>query len=260
MAQTTTERVLEVKHWNDTLFTIKTTRSPTFRFESGQFVMMGLEVPEQPRPVLRAYSVASAHYDEYLEFFSIKVQDGALTSRLQHVKVDDSILVGNRATGTLTLSNLLPGRTLWLLSTGTGLAPFLSIVKDPDAYERFDRIVLVHSVRYREDLAYKEYLETEVCSHEAVGDDARTKLRYYPTVTREAFVNNGRITQLIESGKLFEDNQCGPFSKETDRIMICGNTEMLEQLTNYFEGIGFSHGNSGERGHFLTERAFAPAR
>ncbi len=260
MAQTTTERVLEVKHWNDTLFTIKTTRSPTFRFESGQFVMMGMEIPEQPRPVLRAYSVASAYYDEYLEFFSIKVQEGALTSRLQHVGVGDSILVGNRATGTLTLPNLLPGKVLWLLSTGTGLAPFLSVVKDPDAYERFEKIIVVHSVRYREDLAYSEYLQKEVCDHEAVGEEAKAKLVYYPTVTREPFINNGRITQLIETGKLFKDTGMEPFSLENDRIMICGNTEMLAQLAAHFEGIGFHHGNSGERGHFLTERAFAPAR
>lgn len=260
MAQTTTEQVLEVKHWNDTLFTIKTTRSPTFRFESGQFVMMGLEVPEQPRPILRAYSVASAFYDEYLEFFSIKVQEGALTSRLQHVKVGDSLLVGNRATGTLTLGNLLPGKVLWLLSTGTGLAPFLSVVKDPDTYERFDKIVLVHSVRFREDLAYSDYLQTTLTEHEAVGEEAKTKLVYYPTVTREPFVNNGRITQLIENGKVFTDTGLDPFDIEKDRVMICGNTEMLEQLADYFEGIGFHHGNSGERGHFLTERAFAPAR
>lgn len=260
MAQTTTERIIEVKHWNESLFTLKTTRSATLRFESGQFLMMGLEIPGEPRPILRAYSVASAYYDEYLEFFSIKVPDGALTSRLAHVQVGDSLLVGTRATGTLILPNLLPGRRLWLLSTGTGLAPFLSVVKDPDVYERFEKVILVHSVRLREDLAYREYLESEVCNHEAVGDDAKEKLVYYPTVTREPFVNNGRITELIASGKLFEDTQTEPFSQDTDRIMICGNTEMLEQLASYFEGAGFKHGNSGEKGHFLTERAFAPAR
>ncbi len=260
MAQTTTEQILEVNHWNDSLFTLKTTRSPTLRFDSGQFVMMGLEVPGEARPVLRAYSIASAHYDEYLEFFSIKVANGALTSRLQHVKVGETVLVGNRATGTLTLPNLMPGRRLWLLSTGTGLAPFLSVIKDPDAYERFEKIILVHSVRLKEDLAYKNYLETELRSHEAIGEEARDKLIYYPTVTREPYKNNGRITDLIASGKLFEDTNTEPFTPEVDRIMICGNTEMLNQLADYFEQRDFKHGNSGERGHFLTERAFAPAR
>src|SRR3954463_6132180 len=197
------ERVLDVQHWTDTLFSFSTTRDPGFRFENGQFTMIGL--PVNGRPLLRAYSVASANHEETLEFFSIKVQDGPLTSRLQHLKEGDPIIVGRKATGTLLLDNLRPGRNLYLVGTGTGLAPFMSLVKDPEIYDRFEKIVLIHGCRHVAELAYGERITHELPAHEFLGDSVREKLVYYPTVTREAFRNTGRITDLIASEKLFED-------------------------------------------------------
>jgi len=179
------ERVLSVRHWTDTLFSFTTTRDPGFRFENGQFTMIGL--PVNGRPLLRAYSLVSANHEDTLEFFSIKVQDGPLTSRLQHLKEGDPIIVGRKATGTLLLDNLLPGRHLYLVGTGTGLAPFLSLVKDPEVYERFEKIVLIHGCRHVAELAYGERITHELPSHEFLGDSVREKLIYYPTVTREAF-------------------------------------------------------------------------
>ncbi|RYY95256.1 MAG: ferredoxin--NADP reductase, partial [Comamonadaceae bacterium] len=200
MAAFDTEHVLSVHHWNDTLFSFKTTRRPSLRFESGHFVMIGLEV--NGKPLLRAYSVASAAYEEHLEFLSIKVPDGPLTSRLQHLKVGDPVLVGNKPTGTLVLPDLRPGRSVFLFATGTGLAPFMSLVRDPEIYERFERVVLVHGVRYVSELAYAQYLQEDLPHHELVGEAARRQLLYHPTVTREPFRNQGRLTGLIETGEL----------------------------------------------------------
>lgn len=250
----TLEQVTHVHHWTDRLFTLRTTRSSGFRFDNGQFVMMGLEV--EGRPLLRAYSMASANYDEHLEFFSIKVQDGALTSRLQHVQVGDKVLVGNKPTGTLTIGNLLPGKTLWLLATGTGLAAFLGTIRDPETYERFERVILVHTCRESKELAYREYLTGELQQDEFLGEMVKQQLTYVPTVTREPFETRGRVTELIENGQLFERCGRGPFDIESDRVMLCGNVDMLEETANLLERRGFSHGNSGEPGHYLTERAF----
>jgi len=250
----TLEQVTHVRHWTDRLFSLRTTRSSGFRFDNGQFVMMGLEV--EGRPVLRAYSMASANYDEHLEFFSIKVPNGALTSRLAHIKPGDTILVGNKPTGTLTISNLLPGKTLWLLATGTGLAAFMGTIRDPETYERFERVVLVHTCRETKDLAYRDYLTKELPNDEFLGEAVTEKLLYIPTVTREPFETQGRVTDLIRRGELFERCGRGPLDPEHDRVMLCGNVEMLEQTQNILEGLGFSHGNSGEPGHYLTERAF----
>lgn len=256
MAKFTHERVLSVHHWTDRLFTIKTTRSTGFRFESGQFVMIGLEV--EGRPLMRAYSMVSANYEETLEFYSIKVQEGPLTSRLQHIKEGDTLLVGTKPTGTLIIGNLLPGKVLWLLSTGTGLAPFLSVIKDPETYERYDKIVLTHTCRNVADLSYAEYFKKELPENEYFGDLVREKFIYYPTVTREPFENEGRITHLIESGRIFQDLDLPPFSKERDRVMLCGSPEMLDDTSALLDKIGFEMGNSGEQGHYLIERAFAP--
>ena len=197
------ERVLSVHHWTDNLFSFRTTRDPAFRFRNGEFTMIGLEV--EGRPLLRAYSVVSANYEEELEFFSIKVQDGPLTSKLQHLKVGDPIIVGKKPTGTLVLDNLLPGRHLYLLGTGTGLAPFLSIIKDPETYDRFEKVVLVHGCRQVQELAYGETITETLPRHEFLGEMISNQLIYYPTVTREPFRNRGRITDLMVSGKLFED-------------------------------------------------------
>lgn len=251
----TVERVLDVHHWTGRLFTIRTTRSSGFRFANGQFVMMGLEVGGHP--LVRAYSMASANYEETLEFFSIKVEDGPLTSKLQHVKVGDPILVGKRPTGTLTIQNLRPGKRLWLIATGTGLAPFLSIIKDPETYERFDRVILTHTCRQIEDLAYARFIEHELPSGEPLGELIRPRLVYYPSVTREAFRTTGRITDLIASGRAFTDLDLAPMDPKSDRIMICGNPEMLAQTTSLLEERGFEEGNSGEPGDYLIEKAFA---
>jgi ferredoxin/flavodoxin---NADP+ reductase len=248
------EQVLEVQHWTDTLFSFRTTRDPGFRFLSGQFTMMGLEV--DGRPLLRAYSMASANHEENLEFFSIKVQDGPLTSKLQRIREGDIVIVGRKATGTLITDNLLPGKRLLLLSTGTGLAPFASIIKDPDVYERYEQIVLVHGCRQVAELAYGERIVEALRRDELFGEVIGGKLAYYPTVTREPFRNRGRITDLIASGKLFADIGQGPLDLATDRIMLCGSPTMLEDLCAMFGERGFLEGNHSEPGHFVIEKAF----
>ncbi len=197
MSNLNSQTVLSVHHWTDTLFSFTCTRDSAFRFENGQFTMVGLEV--DGKPLIRAYSLASANYEEHLEFLSIKVQDGPLTSRLQHLKVGDQVLIGKKPVGTLMADNLLPGKTLWLLSTGTGLAPFMSIIKDPDIYDRYERVVLTHTCRFVDELAYKDYITDHLPAHEHLGELVQEKLLYYPTVTREAFQNRGRITELIET-------------------------------------------------------------
>jgi ferredoxin/flavodoxin---NADP+ reductase len=248
------ERVLEVQHWTETLFSFKTTRDPGFRFQSGQFTMMGLEV--DGRPLLRAYSMASANHEDNLEFFSIKVQEGPLTSKLQRIREGDIILVGRKATGTLITDNLLPGKRLLLLSTGTGLAPFASIIKDPDVYERYEQIILVHGCRQVAELSYGEQVVEALRQDELFGEIIGTKLEYYPTVTREPFRNRGRITDLISSGRLFADIAQSPLDIETDRAMLCGSPTMLEDFRGMFLELGFIEGNHSEPGHFVIEKAF----
>jgi ferredoxin--NADP+ reductase len=248
------EQVTSVQHWTDQLFSFTTTRTSGFRFLNGQFAMMGLEV--DGRPLLRAYSMASANHEENLEFFSIKVPDGPLTSRLQKIREGDIVLVGRKATGTLITGNLIPGSRLLLLSTGTGLAPFVSLIKDPDVYERFETIVLVHGCRQVSELAYGEAVVEKLKQDELFGELLSGKLHYYPTVTREPFRNRGRITDLITSRKLFDDLAMPPLSIETDRIMLCGGPSMLEDLRLIFEVRGFTEGNHSEPGHFVIEKAF----
>lgn len=250
------ETVTSVHHWTDTLFSFTATRDPSFRFLNGQFTMIGLQL-ESGKPLLRAYSMVSANYEEQLEFLSIKVQDGPLTSRLQHLKVGDTILVGRKATGTLLQDNLLPGRNLYLLGTGTGLAPFMSIIKDPDAYDRFERVILVHGCRTVAELAYMETITDELPDNEFFGEMVREKLTYYPTVTREAFRNQGRITDLMESGKLFADIGLQPLDKDVDRVMLCGSPQMLKDVRGLLEPKGFVEGSNATPGHFVIEKAFA---
>ena len=248
------EQVLTVRHWTDTLFSFTTTRNPGFRFQNGQFTMLGLEV--DGRPLLRAYSMASANHEDVLEFFSIKVPDGPLTSRLQRVKQGDIVLVGRKPTGTLITDNLLPGNRLLLLSTGTGLAPFASLIKDPDVYERYEKVVLVHGCRQVSDLSYGEQLVASLREDELFGDMLAGKLEYYPTVTREPFRNRGRITDLITSQKLFDDLGLPPLDLASDRVMLCGSPSMLADLRDMFEAHGFAEGNHSEPGHFVIEKAF----
>ena len=255
MSNLNTETVLSVHHWNDTLFSFKTTRDPGLRFENGQFVMIGLEV--NGKPLMRAYSIASPNYEEHLEFFSIKVPDGPLTSRLQHLKVGDPLLVSRKPTGTLVLSDLLPGKRLFFFSTGTGLAPFISLIQDPEAYEQYETIVLIHGVRTVSELAYQDFITKELPQHEYFGDEVTQKLLYYPTVTREAYRNQGRLTDLIESGKLFEDLGIPPLNPETDRGMICGSPAMLDDTSALLDKRGFKISpRIGDPGDYVIERAF----
>ena len=251
--------VTAVHHWNDTLFSFKTTREPSFRFESGQFVMIGLEV--DGRPLMRAYSIASPHYDEELEFFSIKVPDGALTSRLQNINVGDSIMLTVRPAGTLVPGYLIPGKHLYLLSTGTGLAPFMSIIRDPFIYDSFDKIILVHGTRWRSELAYQHEIEQVLPDNPYFGEEVRAKLIYYPTVTREDYIRNGvphegRITDLLDSGKLLQDIGMPALNPEHDRFMLCGNDAMLQQLMDMLDQRGFVKANSRTMGHYVIEQAF----
>ena len=250
-----TEKVLSVNHWNDTLFSFKTTRQDGLRFENGQFVMIGLEV--DGRPLARAYSVASPNYDEYLEFLSIKVQDGPLTSRQQHIKVGDELLVSRKPTGTLVIHDLKPAKNLYLFSTGTGLAPYMSLIQDIEVYDRFDKVILVHGVRKVDDLAYKDFIENELPKNEFFGDEVKNKLIYYPTVTREAFKNEGRLTDLIKSGKLFKDIGLEKMNPADDRAMICGSPEMLKDTQDLLDSMNFKVSpRIGEPGDYVIEHAF----
>ncbi|MCS0495343.1 ferredoxin--NADP reductase [Ancylobacter sp. MQZ15Z-1] len=248
------ERVLSVHHWTDNLFTFTTTRDQALRFKNGQFVMIGLQV--EGKPLLRAYSIASANYEETMEFFSIKVPNGPLTSRLQHLKVGDEIIVGRKPTGTLLVDYLVPGRRLYLLATGTGLAPFMSLIKDPETYDNYEKVILVHGVRTVAELAYQDFIENELPDNEYFGDLVREKLIYYPTVTREPYRNQGRITDLITSGKLFDDLDLPPLDKEDDRVMLCGSPQLLDDMRVILKDRGFEEGSTTEPGDFVIEKAF----
>jgi ferredoxin--NADP+ reductase len=255
MATIGVERVLTVHHWNETVFSFTTTRDPALRFENGHFVMLGLQV--NGKPLMRAYSIASANYEESLEFLSIKVSDGPLTSRLQSIRPGDEVLVSRKPTGTLLLHDLKPGKRLYLLSSGTGLAPFMSLIKDPEIYERFEKIILVHGVRFRSELAYRDFIEWELTHHEYLGEQVRKQLVYFPTVTRERFRYQGRITSLIETGKLFADIGVPALDPADDRIMICGSPAMLTDLSALLDARGFRMSpHVGEAGDYVIERSF----
>lgn len=248
------ERVLSVHHWTDRLFSFTTTRDTSLRFSNGHFTMIGLKV--DGKPLLRAYSIVSPNWAEHLEFLSIKVQDGPLTSRLQHIQVGDTIIVGRKPTGTLLIDYLLPGKRLYLLGTGTGLAPFLSIVRDPETYERFEQVIVVHGVRQVNELAYRELLSHDLPKDEFLGEMVQQKLLYYPTVTREPFVHQGRIPQLLADGIIAKDLGIPLLNLAEDRVMICGSPEMLRDLKALCEKSGFKEGNTTTPGDFVIERAF----
>src|SRR3982074_293017 len=249
------ESVLSVHHWTDTLFSFTTTRDPSFRFRNGEFTMIGVKVGE--KPLLRAYSVASANYEDRLEFFSIKVPDGPLTSRLQHLREGDEIIVSRKATGTLVIDNLQDGRNLYLIGTGTGLAPFLSVIKDPETYERFEKVVLLHGCRRVAELAYGEMITEKLPNDDLIGELVRNQLIYYPTVTRDPFRNRGRITDLTHSRKLSSDAGLAPLAPEQDRVMICGSPALVHETRALLSGKGFVEGNHGEPSQFVVEKAFA---
>jgi len=249
------ERVLEVCHWTDTQFTLSTTRSQSLRFENGQFVMVGVEVDN--RPLLRAYSIASANHEEHLKFLSAKVPDGPLTSRLQHVRAGDTVLVSQKPTGSLLVRDLKPGCRLVLLSTGTGVAPFMSIIQDPDLYERFESVILVHGVRWARETTIAEHFIEDLRQHEILGDLVRGKLHYYPTITREPHRNRGRLTSLLKSGKLLKDLDLPDLDPLNDRIMVCGSPAMLADTCRLLDSRGFKISEHiGEPGDYVVERAF----
>lgn len=254
MASVFKETVTAVHHWNDSLFSFKTTRRPSLTFENGHFLMVGLEI--EGKPLMRAYSIASANYEDELEFFSIKVADGALTSKLQHIEVGDEVLIGSKPTGTLLADHLLPGKNLYLLSTGTGLAPFMSIIRDPNIYERFDKVILTHGVRETSELAYQKIIDEHLPNNEYFGELVQEKLIYYPTVTREAYQNTGRLTDLMRSGKLFSDIGLPKPDVENDRFMICGSPSMLKDTTAILNDWGFTESRRGKQDEYVVERAF----
>jgi len=249
------ETVLSLRRWSAKMFSFRTTRSLSFRFESGQFIMLGLKL--DGRSVMRAYSIASPSYEDHLEYLSIVVPDGKLTSALSRVKPGDEVMVAGKATGTLLIGDLRPGRTLYLLATGTGLAPFMAIVRDPATYERFEKVILVHCVRYAEELAYRSYLCEEMTDDDFIGAAVREQLVYYPTVTMEPFLRQGRIPFLIESGRLENDIGLPPLDASCDRVMICGNPQMLLDTRALLDRRGFQASPTfGLAGDYVYERAF----
>lgn len=249
------EAVLDVRHWTDQYFSFTVARDDGFRFNNGQFVMIGLEVDGMP--LVRAYSIASANWEEHLEFFSIKVPNGPLTSRLKHIQPGDCLLISRKPTGTLLISDVHPGKVLYLLSTGTGLAPFLAIVKDPETYERFEHVVVVHGVRYAKDLAYADYFRNELPRHEYLGEQISRQLHYVPVVSREPFALHGRATTLLENGEIPRFLGFPGLNPETDRAMICGSPGMLADFRRILDAKGFiASSKIGQAGHYVFERAF----
>ena len=250
--------VLWVRHWNEHLFSFAVQRPASFRFRSGEFVMIGLPGEGDGKPLMRAYSVASPGWSDEIEFLSIKVQDGPLTSRLQTIVAGDQLYMGRKPTGTLVLDALLGGRRLFLLSTGTGLAPFLSLARDPDAYERFSQVVIVHSVRRVSDLAYHDEMTAQWSEDPLVSEQALEQFHYVPTVTREPFRTTGRIEALIADGRLFDPPVVGDhrFDPEHDRVMLCGSTAMIKETAEMLDARGFAEGSNANPGQYVIERAF----
>lgn len=248
------EKVTWLHHWTDRQFSFRTTRDPAFRFDAGQFAMIGLMV--EGKPLVRAYSVASAPWEEELEFLSIKVQHGPLTSRLQHIQVGHEVLIGKKPTGTLLLENLLPGRNLYFFATGTGLAPFMSLIREPLSYEKYQRVVVQHTVREVAELAYRQFISHDLPQHEFLGELIAGNLLYYPSVTREPFPVQLRSEALIESGRLCADLGLPALDPEHDRVMLCGSEAFNADMIPLLEGRGFVEGNNANPGSYVVEKAF----
>jgi len=246
-----------IHHWTDQLFSFRIRRPDEFRFRSGEFVMIGLPGQDGAKPILRAYSIASPAWDEELEFYSIKVPNGPLTSRLQNIRAGDTVLMGKKPTGTLVLDALTGGERLWLIGAGTGLAPWLSVARDPETYSRFGQVIVCHTVRAVRDLAYRDFFTSGVHEDPLVGDEAKSQLTYYPTVTREPFPTPGRITDRIRSGRIFADlGVPAGFSPERDRVMLCGSMAMIKETGELLESFDLKEGSNAEPGDYVLERAF----
>lgn len=249
------QTVTSIKHWSDHLFSFRVTRPRSLRFRSGEFVMIGL-LGDNDRPIMRAYSIASPSWDDELEFYSIKVQDGALTSRLQHIQVGDPVIIRPKPVGTLVLDALLPGTRLYLVSTGTGIAPFTSLIGDPELYEKFDQVILTHTTRSISGLEYGKQAVNRVLANPLVGDEAFAKLKYYPTTTQEPTRVMGRPTELISSGQLSKDLDLSPLDMSTDRVMICGSIGLNKNMKDILEASGFTEGSNSQPREYVIEKAF----
>ena len=254
MSNVHSERVIEVQHYTDRLFRFRVTRPQSLRFRSGEFVMQGL--PDEAKPVMRAYSIASPAWDESLEFFSIKVPGGPLTERLQKIQVGDEILLRPKTTGTLVNDALLPGKRLFMLSTGTGIAPFVSLIRDPETYEKFESVILTHTCRTLGELKYGFDCVSATRTDPLVGEEATARLKHFASTTREATIHNGRITNLISSGEFFASLGISEFDSEHDRIMMCGSMGMIKDVKDMLEPNGFTEGSNNTPGNFVVERAF----
>jgi ferredoxin/flavodoxin---NADP+ reductase len=249
------QTVTSVQHWTDRLFSFRVSRPASLRFRSGEFVMIGL-MGDNGKPLLRAYSIASPSWDEELEFYSIKVPDGPLTSRLQHIQPGDEIILRPKPVGTLVVDALLPGKRLWFLATGTGLAPFASLMRDPEVYEKFDQVIMMHTCREVAELEYGRQLVEGLQDDPLIGELVQGKLRYYPTTTREEFHHMGRVTDNLSSGKVFEDLGLPRMNPEEDRAMVCGSLAFNVDVKAILEGFGLREGANSEPQEFVVEKAF----
>ncbi|MGB0353871.1 MAG: ferredoxin--NADP reductase [Paracoccaceae bacterium] len=253
------QRVTFVKHWTDRLFSFRVMRPASLRFRSGEFVMIGL-MGDNGKPLLRAYSIASPSWDEELEFYSIKVQDGPLTSKLQHIQVGDEIILRPKPVGTLVHDALLPGKRIWFFATGTGFAPFASLLRESQTYEDYDEVIITHTCREVAELDYGRTLIEEIRQdellRELIGDGFADKIRYYPTTTREPSPKMGRITDLMRAGTVFEDLGVPPLSPECDRAMVCGNLAFNLEIKDMLEGYGLVEGANSNPQHYVVEKAF----
>ena len=249
------QTVTEVKHWTDKLFSFRLTRPQSLRFRSGEFVMIGLP-GDNGKPILRAYSIASPSWDEELEFYSIAVPDGPLTSKLVHIKPGDQVILKTKPTGTLVIDALLPGKRLYMIATGTGIAPFASLIRDPEVYEKFEQVIVTHTCRQVAELDYGRELVDNLVNDPLIGEMVEGKLHYYPTTTREDSPNMGRITDKIRSGELFSDLDVPEWDPETDRVMICGSMGLNLEVKELCEAAGMEEGANSKPGHFVLEKSF----
>ncbi len=249
------QTVTKVNHYTDSLFSFRVTRPQSLRFRSGEFVMIGL-LGVTGKPLLRAYSIASPSWDDELEFYSIKVANGPLTSRLQHIKTGDSIILRPKPVGTLVHDALTPAKRLWFFATGTGIAPFASLLRDPETYERFEQVIMVHTCRDLPELRYGRELVESLPEDPLIGEFIGDKLRYYPTTTRQQSPAMGRITDNLTSGKIYRDLDLPVISPETDRAMVCGSLGFNADMKDILEGYGMDEGANSEPSDYVVEKAF----